>query len=116
MLVCKFLKSELSSDFKKNVLVQGITNQKIRIKASTLIYFNITDPYKVYTFNLDIELDRLLGSDILEHYSCVIDFNKKQLTTNFKTIPLFEATEDTLTASLSSIARYTETILVGKEI
>lgn len=82
-------------------MIQGITNQKILINESTLIPFNASDPHKVYICNLDIEFDGLLGSDFLEHYNCVIDFNKKELITNFKTIPLLKVT-DTLTTTNTS--------------
>lgn len=37
---------------------------------------NIFDQNMVYICKLDIEFDSLLGSDFLEHYNCVIDFNE----------------------------------------
>lgn len=63
-----------------------VTNQNFLINESTLVLFNTFDPYKVYIRNLAIEFDGFMGSDFLEHYSCAIDFNKKQLISYFKTI------------------------------
>lgn len=40
--------------------------------------------------NLDIEFNGLLGSYFLEHYNWIIDFNKKQLVTNFKTMAILK--------------------------
>ena len=74
--------------FTENVSIQGITNEKLHIKESTLVPFNAKNPHKVFIYNLDIEFDGILGLDFLEHYQCIIDLNTKELITNFKTIPL----------------------------
>lgn len=85
---------KFSNKFSENAIIQGITNEKILIKESKLIPFKAGDPHKVYIYNLDIEFDGLLGSDFLEHYGCVIDIKNKKLITNFKTVPLFKAGDD----------------------
>lgn len=61
------------------------------INETTLIPFNSDDPHKAYFCNLDIKFDGLIGSDFLEHYKCVIDYNSRQLCTNFKIIPLLKS-------------------------
>lgn len=38
----------------------------------------------------------LLGSEFLVHYNSIIDFNKKKIVTNFKTIPLLKVTDDNI--------------------
>lgn len=53
-------------------------------------------PNKVYIGNPEIELDELLSSDFLGYYNCIIDFNKEHLVTNFKTLPSFKVTDDTI--------------------
>ena len=72
----------------ENVTIQGITNEKLLIKESVLIPFTQNNPHKVYVYNLDIEFDGILGSDFLEHYRCILDYDAKKLITNFKILPL----------------------------
>lgn len=50
----------------------------------------------------DIEFERLLASDFLEHYDRTIDFKYKKLVTNSKTIQLFKATDNTIMHKLSN--------------
>ena len=80
--------------FPENVIIQGITDQKIIINESVLIPFTQKDPHKVYVYDLDIDFDGLIGADFLEHYHCIVDIKNKQLITNFKTVPLFKVIED----------------------
>ena len=83
-----YVAEDFKQRFSENIVVQGITDQKILIQESTLIPFNINNPCKVYIYNLDIEFDGILGLDFLEHYECIIDLKSNLLKTNFKDIPM----------------------------
>lgn len=76
------------------MIIQGIINQRIRINESTFVGFNTSDPNKGYICNLYLEFGGLLNSNYLKNHNCNIDFNNKQLITNFKTMPLHKVTED----------------------
>lgn len=60
--------------FPGNVIIQGITDQKMPINESTLVPFDVSDPHKVvYICNL-YEFDGLLGSDLLELQQNTINY------------------------------------------
>lgn len=42
-------------------------------------------------------------SDLFNDYKCIIDFNKKQLITNVKTIPLLKVTDDIISINDSNM-------------
>jgi RNase H-like domain found in reverse transcriptase/Reverse transcriptase (RNA-dependent DNA polymerase)/Integrase zinc binding domain/Integrase core domain len=79
---------------KENVVIQGITNEKVNITKSTMVHFKPGDPHKIFIHDIDIDFDGLLGSDFLEHYKCIVDLDNRQLITNFKTVPLFKVSND----------------------
>lgn len=59
-----------------------------------MIPFTQGDPHKVFVRNLDIEFDGLLRYGFLEYYEGVVDIKNIQLTTRFKTVPLFRVEEN----------------------
>lgn len=65
----------------------NIKAKKNHINESTLVSFNAFDPQKVYICNLD------MNSIAFEHYNCLIDFDSRQLVTNFKILPLLQVTK-----------------------
>ena len=88
---------------KENLIVQGITDQKILIDESVLVPFDDTGEYhKMYVYNLDIDFDGILGSDFLEHYQGIVDIKNRKLITNFKTVPLHKISDKSTNTPLNS--------------
>lgn len=83
--------ADFSERSPQSVIIQGV-NEKIRFNELTLVFFKIDDPHKIYICNLDIEFDRLPGSQFLEQSNCIVDIKNR----NFNTLPLFKITDDTV--------------------